>query len=157
VTSVNAAYNPTGTGGDFFAPAGTTAGSIQVVGTVTPDTLRSGEGSAAGDNRVALAVARLATREFSTGAGDHIDGTFSSHFGQAVGKLGQSLANANARVEDQANIERLVRSHRDGVSGVSLDEEMADLMKFQRAFQASSRVFTVIDDLLNTVVTGLGR
>ena len=51
----------------------------------------------------------------------------------------------------------LVRSQRDGVSGVSLDEEMADLMKFQRAFQASSRVFTVMDELLDVVVNRLGR
>jgi flagellar hook-associated protein 1 FlgK len=43
------------------------------------------------------------------------------------------------------------------VSGVSLDEEMADLMKYQRAFQASSRVFTVLDDLLDVVVNQLGR
>jgi flagellar hook-associated protein 1 FlgK len=49
-----------------------------------------------------------------------------------------------------------VRSQRDSVSGVSLDEEMADLLKYQRAFQASSRVFSTIDDLLDTVVNHLG-
>ena len=50
-----------------------------------------------------------------------------------------------------------LRAQRDAVSGVSLDEEMADLVKYQRAFQASSRVFTIVDDLLDTVVNGLGR
>jgi flagellar hook-associated protein 1 FlgK len=38
-----------------------------------------------------------------------------------------------------------------------LPEELADLLKFQRAFQASSRVFNVIDELLNGVVNQLGR
>ena len=42
------------------------------------------------------------------------------------------------------------------LSGVSLDEEMADLLKYQRSFQASSRVFTVIDDLLDNVVNRMG-
>jgi flagellar hook-associated protein 1 FlgK len=51
----------------------------------------------------------------------------------------------------------MIRSQRDAVSGVSLDEEMANLLKYQRAFQANSRVFNTIDSLLDTVVNGLGR
>ena len=62
--------------------------------------------------------------------------------------LGQAVAGATSRVNDQGRIEQLVRSQRDAVSGVSLDEEMANLMKYQRAFQASSRVFQTIDNLL---------
>ena len=99
----------------------------------------------------------MANTTFSTGSGDEIDGSFSSFFGKTVSELGQALSTANARVDDQSNIERLVRSQRDAVSGVSLDEEMADLMKYQRAFQASSRVFSVLDELLDGVVNRLGR
>lgn len=156
VTSVNAAYNPTGTTGDFFNAAGTTSGSISIVSTLTARTLKASDGGAAGDNSLALAVAQLANASFSTGSGDHIDGTFSGFFSKSVSKLGQALATANSRVEDQSNIEQLVRSQRDGVSGVSLDEEMADLLKYQRAYQASSRVFSVMDQLLEDVVTRLG-
>lgn len=157
VTSVNAAYNPSGASGDFFASTGTTAATIALVGTMTATTLKASEGGAAGDNAVARAVAQLANTAFATAGGDHIDGTFSGFFGKTVSKLGQALAAANSRAADQTNIEQLVRSQRDGVSGVSLDEEMADLMKYQRAFQASSRVFTVMDDLLDVVVNRLGR
>lgn len=156
VTSVNAAYNPTGLTGDFFDPAGTTAGTIKVVGTLTASTLKASDGGAAGDNTIALAVAQLSNKTFSTAGGDQIDGTFSGFFGKAVSTLGQALASANARVDDQSNIERLVRGQRDAISGVSLDEEMADLMKYQRAFQASSRVFSVLDELLDGVVNRLG-
>ncbi len=88
--------------------------------------------------------------------GDLIDGTFSDYFAQSVTDLGQSLSSANARVNDQSNIEQLVRGQRDSISGVSLDEEMADLVKFQRAYQASARVFSVVDDLLDTLVNRLG-
>ncbi|HVS53676.1 MAG TPA: flagellar hook-associated protein FlgK [Opitutaceae bacterium] len=158
VTSVNAAYNPTGSTGDFFTAAGTSAGTIQMAGGVTPTTLKASDGGAAGDNTVALAIAALATTKFSTTGAppDAIDGTFSGHFAKSVSDLGQALAGANARVDDQTNIEKIVRTQRDGVSGVSLDEEMADLMKYQRAFQASSRVFSVMDDLLDTVVNKMG-
>lgn len=157
VTTVNAAYNPTSTaGGNFFAAAGTTAGTLSLQSGLTATTLRAGSG-AAGDNSIALAVAAIASRSFSTASGDAVDGTISQFFSQSVSNLGQALASANSRVDDQTNIANLVKSQRDTVSGVSLDEEMADLVRFQRAFQASSRVFSVVDELLDTVVNRLGN
>jgi flagellar hook-associated protein 1 FlgK len=157
VTSVNGVYNPTGATANFFAVDGTTAGTLHLDPALTAANLKASEGGAAGDNTLALSLAGLSSVVFSTASGDHIDGSFSSFFSQSVRKLGQALAGANSRVADQSNIETLVRSQRDGVSGVSIDEEMADLMKYQRAFQASSRVFTVVDDLLDVVVNRLGH
>ncbi|MBC7365854.1 MAG: flagellar hook-associated protein FlgK [Undibacterium sp.] len=157
VTAVNSAYNPTGTTGDFFAAAGTAASTFAVDAGVTATNLKASDTTAAGDNTLALAVAALANQKFATAGGDVIDGTLPNFFSQSVSNLGQSLSGANSRVDDQTNIEKLVRSQRDSVSGVSLDEELADLMKFQRAFQASSRVFSVIDELLDNVVNSLGR
>lgn len=158
VTSVNAAYNPTGATGDFFQATGLTAGAIALDPGVTPSSVKASDGGAAGDNTVAVAISQIASRRFSTSGipPDSIDGTLGNFYSSAVSDLGQALAGANSRVEDQTNIERLVRSQRDAVSGVSLDEEMADLMKYQRAFQASSRVFSVIDELLDGVVNRLG-
>jgi flagellar hook-associated protein 1 FlgK len=156
VTSVNAAYNPSATAGaDFFDPAGTTAATIAVRSGLTAYGLVTGTG-AAGDNSVAIAVASVANQAFSTGSGDLIDGTLGQFYSRAVSDLGQSLATATARASDQDKIQQLVRNQRDTVSGVSLDEEMADLVKFQRAFQASSRVFSIVDELLDTIVNRLG-
>lgn len=159
VTSVNAEYIASGS--NFFnpipaAPPPNPAKAISVAG-LDANSLRAGVG-AAGDNSIAVAVARLATPTvpFSTGSGDYIDGTFSGFLAKTVSGIGQALAGANAKADDQANIEKLVRGQRDAVSGVSLDEELADLMKYQRAFQASSRVFTVVDELLETIVNRLG-
>lgn len=157
VASVNAAYNPLATAGaDFFDPAGLTAGTIALQAGVTATTLKAGTG-AAGDNSIALAVAAVASEQFATASGDPFDGTIGQFYSATVSNLGQALAGATARVEDQDRIEQLVRAQRDSVSGVSLDEEMAELVKYQRAFQASSRVFNVIDDLLDTVVNRLGN
>ncbi len=157
VTSVNAAYNPTGATGDFFSAAGLTAATIQVAPTVTAANLKASDGGAAGDNTVARAIAQLASTRFATASGDPIDGTFSNFYANSVSGLGQALAGVNSQVSNQTNIEQLVRTQRDGVSGVSLDEEMAALLKYQRAFQASSRVFNTIDTLLDNVVNQLGR
>ena len=157
VTAVNSAYNPDNVAGEnFFDAAGLTAGTIRLASGLNAVSLRAGAGSA-GDNSVALAVAAIASKNFSSGSGDTIDGTLGQYFSRAVSNLGQALASATARAEDQTNIERLVRTQRDSVSGVSLDEEMADLVRFQRAFQASSRVFSMVDELLDTVVNRLGR
>jgi len=156
VSSVNTAYNPTGATGYFFDPTGTTAGSIQLAGGLTASNLKASDGGAAGDNTVALAVANLANRKFSVAGGDLIDGTLSQHYSSAVTDLGQTLSGVNSRVSDETNIETLVRAQRDAVSGVSLDEETADLMKYQRAFQASSRVIQSIDSMLDTVINKLG-
>ncbi len=159
VTSVNGAYNPTGTTGDFFDAAGTSAGTLALAAGLTASNLKASDGGAAGDNSVALAIAQLGTKRFSTSGAppDLIDGSLGGFYSGAVSGLGQALSGVNSRVTDQSSIENLVRSQRDAVSGVSLDEEMADLIKYQRAFQASSRVFTTIDNLLDLVVNQLAR
>ncbi len=156
VTSVNLAYNPTGLTGNFFNPAGTTAATIAMASGVNTTTLKASDGGFAGDNTVALAIAQLASQKFTIAGGAAIDGTFGGFFSTAVSNLGQAVAGATARATDQNSIEQLVRAQRDGVSGVSLDEETANLLKFQRAFQASSRVFNTIDELLDNVVNHLG-
>lgn len=158
VTSVNAAYNPSSTAGaDFFDPTGLTAGTISLRAGLTGAGLVTGSSSAAGDNTIAIAVANLATQSFSTGSGDLIDGTLGQFYSRSVSDLAQALSTATARASDQDKIQQLVRNQRDTVSGVSLDEEMADLVRFQRAFQASSRVFSVVDELLDTIVNRLGH
>lgn len=154
--AVNAAYNPGSTGADFFDPAGLTAASIGLANSLSASTLRAGTG-AAGDNSLAQAVADLATHSFSVAGGDVIDGTFAEHYARVISTLGGKVSAASANATDQSNIEQYVRSQRDSVSGVSMDEEMADLVKFQRAFQASSRVFSIVDQLLDSVVNQMGR
>ena len=157
VTAVNAAYNPTSAVGfNFFDPAGLTAGTIEMDAALTSSSIRAGTG-AAGENALALAVAAIASQVFSTGTGGLINGTIAKVYTGAASDLGQALSTVNTRLDDQTGLDKLVRTQRDSVSGVSLDEEMAELVRYQRAFQASSRVFNIIDDLLDVVVNRLGN
>jgi flagellar hook-associated protein 1 FlgK len=66
--------------------------------------------------------------------------------------MGQSLASTNLQIETQTVVESMLQRQREAVSGVSLDEEMASLILFQRAFQASARLVSTLDEMLVTVV-----
>ncbi|MFZ9920037.1 MAG: flagellar basal body rod C-terminal domain-containing protein, partial [Terrimicrobiaceae bacterium] len=85
-----------------------------------------------------------------------IDGSFASYFNSVVTYVAQELNTTNTRLEDQKLSEEMAVNSRDQYSGVSQDEEITDMMKFQRSFQASARHINVIDTLLEQVVNRLG-
>jgi len=155
VTAVNAAYNPGATtGGDFFDSAGTTAGTIAVASGISSSTLTAGTG-AVGDNSIATAVANVANQQFSTSGGDDIDGTIDEFYGDTASNIGQAVDTANTQVTDQTNVQTIVTNQRNSVSGVSLDEEMSNLMTYQTAYQASSELFSTINTMLSDLITDL--
>ena len=158
VTSVNAVYNPSGTGQNFFNPAGTDAGSMQLASGLTGLNVRACvAGGAAGDGSVAQAISELDIQSFSSTSGDAIDGTMGESYSSAISLFSYSLSQSRMRHENQTGVLNAVRGQRESVSGVSLDEEAAELMKFQRAYQASARVISVVDQMLDIVVNSLGR
>jgi flagellar hook-associated protein 1 FlgK len=157
-TSVNEAYNPLSTvGEDFFAfTTGDEAATLTLATGLTSVNLKASNG-AAGDNTLAAAVAALASTTFSTTAGDGIDGTFSQYYAGVVSDFGRTVASTSSRLEDQTILSDLVTQQRQSLSGVSMDEEMADLLKYQRAFEASSKIISILDGLLDIVVNRLSR
>ena len=61
--------------------------------------------------------------------------------------------------DDQANSQTMVTAvsnQRQSVSGVSLDEEMTNLISFQRGYQASARTMTAMDSMLETLIEHTG-
>jgi len=50
-----------------------------------------------------------------------------------------------------------VENQRQSVSGVSIDEEMSNIVKFQHAYSASARVMTSMDEMLDKIINGMGR
>lgn len=151
VNTVHAAgYSLTGsTGAVFFT--GSSAADIAVNSALSanPSLLQAaGVAGAAGDNRTALALGQLADKAHAGLNGQ----TFSQRYAQTVALLGQSLASVNTQLNDQQVVETMLLRQRDSVSGVSLDEEMTDLTKFQKAFEASARLIMTVDEMLDTVV-----
>lgn len=137
------------TGESFFA--GNEAGTIRINPALLDDPGKlqaSGEPGSPGNNQTALAIAKLNQARFPA----LNQQTFSENYSQNVAKLGQYLASTNTQLTDQSVVERMLLRQRDSVSGVSLDEEMTDLIKFQRAFEASAKMVGTIDEMLATLI-----
>ena len=96
-----------------------------------------------GANDIALAIAEKG------------NGEFTERVSTLNTSIGNSLADVSDNLEHQKAVERLLIDERQAVSSVSMDEEVADLLRFQRSFQASSRVLKTLDSMLELVVMGL--
>ncbi|MGB0372982.1 MAG: flagellar hook-associated protein FlgK [Opitutales bacterium] len=149
VTSVNAAYP-----GDYFDAAGTTAATLSLDGALNASTLVTTTTANAGANDVAQAIYGLKNSSFSTGGGDDIDGSFNDFVVNISGRIGQDSKTAAETLENQEYVQLMLENERAAQGGVDLDEEAADLIRFQRAYQATSRVISVMDELLQQLVNG---
>ena len=148
-TSINTVYQQVDP--QFFLESAAAGSLITLNSAITADTLKGSVRTGAND--IALQIASLGT-DAITALGTNV--TFVGHFNKTVTTLAQKLNTTNIRLEDQKLSEEMAVSNRDQYSGVSQDEEMTDLMKFQRSFQASARHVNVIDTLLEQVVNRLG-
>ncbi len=138
------------TGRNFFA--GTDAASIVLDAALqdNPAAIQaSGVLGEVGDNQVALGLARLATARQAALENQ----SFSEYFGSTTASLGQTLASANGQAATQKVVESMLLRQRDSIVGVSLDEEMTNMMQYQRAFQASAKFINTIDELFETVLS----
>jgi len=121
----------------------------QLVATGAVDPAGGAVGSA--DNSVALAMAALQNSDWMDGG----SATPVEFYAAGVGTVGTRVAALQRSVESHELVRDSVQTQREEVSGVSLDEEMVSLIQFQRAFQASSKVVQMTDELLSTIVNGL--
>ena len=138
------------TGRDLFV--GQDASSIQI----NPDILKNPEllqassrqGEAGNNENVALLVDEM--RSPRVGLNQR---TFIEAHADMVASFGQSLQSTRSDLENHQSMMSVLELQRDSISGVSLDEEMTELVKYQRAFEASARLVNIVDDMLSTVVS----
>lgn len=125
----------------FFT--GSTASTLTV--NVTASTVVAGSGPGAASNDIALALTAL---RGSTGDRAYQD---------LVRQTGSDAQNAATMRDLSISLVNDVEARRQSVSGVSLDEEMTDLIRFQRGYQASSRAMSTFDEMLDTLINRTGR
>lgn len=104
-----------------------------------------------GDNRNALLLANLRTTK-TIGGGST---TYQGSYGQLVSGVGTRTRDAEIGQEASLSILRQTESQRESISGVNLDEEAADLIRFQQAYQSSARVIQVSSELFDTILNSL--
>lgn len=133
------------------ANATASAATLSVDPTLTPDRLAaSSPGPPSVSNGVPLALSALAT---PIGAADKVNGlSYSQFYGQVAGRVGTLLNDAKNSREVQQSLLSQAKDLRQQYQGVSLDEEATILMQFQRAYQATSKFLSVIDQLTETTI-----
>ncbi|MEO5331960.1 MAG: flagellar hook-associated protein FlgK [Magnetococcus sp. YQC-5] len=78
--------------------------------------------------------------------------TLTGHYANMVGELGAKVKQNKESLTAQDAAQSFIADVRESISGVSLEEELTDLMRFQRAFQASSKMVGVADELMQTII-----
>jgi flagellar hook-associated protein 1 FlgK len=149
------------TGIDFFsysvAPTGTTgaARALRVDPGIVSDnnTIAAAGIAQAGDNGAARQIAALRDQRVLNGN----TATLHDAWGDFVYQIGTDSRAAADGADTHTQILQQMDAMRDQVSGVSLDEEALNLLKFQRAYEANARFFMAVDDMLVTLLNSVGR
>jgi len=151
-TGTNAMGN---TGVDFFDPTQTTAGSIQLSAAVSADSDEVAAGTPdgtggyrAGANDVALAIGTL--RDTTIVA---LGTTMNQHYQGVVSDVGQVVRSSTQAAEVQRTLAEQADVRRMSYSGVSIDEELVKLIEFQTAYQASARVVSAADEIIQSLLS----
>ncbi len=105
-----------------------------------------------GDGRAANDIASL--RNSSVMIGENK--TFDDYFAESVTNVALKGEQAQLNYESQVAVMSDLKAMRDSISGVNIDEELADIIKFQHGYNAAARFITVVDELLDTVINRLG-
>ncbi len=82
--------------------------------------------------------------------------TYQEAYAEVVGGVGAKTRDARIGEEASTSILRQTTSQRDAISGVNLDEEAADLIRFQSAYEASARIVQVTSELFDTLIASIG-
>jgi len=138
-------------GGDFFS--GTLAGNnFEVDAAIAADVNKiAASGTAAGapgDNANAIAIAELQnalTMKSNTT-------TFDDYYNSMVSSVGNEVQHAGMSYDHHAAMVSHLENYRESISGVSLDEEMVNLIQFQLGYDAAAKLISTTDEMLQTLM-----
>lgn len=140
-----------GAAGAFFGPLPLVesgfARSMTVVPT-DPNQVAAGTSSARGDNTNALAIAALGKSMTVVDGSD----SFMGYYSKVTSKVGLEANRSELTLGGLEDAMVQLRNLRDASVGVSLEEEMVNLMQYQKGFQASAKFLTTVDELMQTLM-----
>jgi flagellar hook-associated protein 1 len=145
-----------GTGNDFFTPLGSATGAAAALTMdaallANSDLVAASQTGAIGDNGIAMALADLRDARVMGG-----NATFSESWGQLMYRVGTDAMMTRGQAQSHHDVVTQVGNLLEQVEGVSLDEEAAILMRFQRGYEANAKYFSTIDGLLDTLMNMVG-
>ncbi len=135
---------------NFFVPTGTTASTIAVgLTNVRQIAASSTVGGVPGNNANALALAGLR----STDVASFGNVTFQEYYSMIAGSFGSTAQGVDGNLRAQEILHDQLTSQRAAISGVSMDEELANLLQYQRSFEAASRMIVIADEMFQTILS----
>jgi flagellar hook-associated protein 1 len=105
-----------------------------------------------GDGTNALRIASIRHRSAMVDTNT----TFNDFYTAVISRVGAQGEEAKDRVKNQETLLKNLGNLRESVSGVNLDEEMSNMVAFQHGYNAAARVISMIDKMLETIITRLG-
>lgn len=106
----------------------------------------------AGDGANALLIAGIKNKMTMSGG----VASFEDFYSSMVGQLGIQGQEANFLLENRTLLMEQLNNRRDAVSGVSLDEEMTNMIRFQHSYSAAARIINTMDEMLDLIINRLG-
>jgi len=136
------------TGINFFS--GDSASSMKINQRVleNPDNIAFSVSGEPGDTEAAITIANLANSQLMDGRSS----TFSDYYSSFSTQIGLDIENIQMEVSQEGLIVAQLETQRDAYSGVNLDEEMINLTRFQRSYEAASKVVRTIDEMMQTII-----
>lgn len=113
-----------------------------------PNRISTGRGLLPGENSVALAINQLQFEPTMTGESI----TFDEFYNGMLAELGLMINRAQEELRNQRLILDQFQKLRNEVSSVNMDEEVADMVQFQRGFEAAAKFITSVDEMTRTVI-----
>lgn len=156
ITQVNSlhtsGYDANGDAGiDFFT--GTGAADMAVNTDIVTDTdliaASATSDGAPGDSTIAVAMAELEDSSLLNSG----TSTLQEYYSSIVSKIGSLVEDTTSSYEYQSDLVEYYNNYRESVSGVSSDEELANLVLYQNAYEACAKVMSVLDELLETIIS----
>ena len=105
-----------------------------------------------GDARAAVEIASIRNSKIMVGS----QKSFDDYFADTVTNVGLKGEQAEMNLLSQNAIMEDLHNFRDSISGVNIDEELAEVMKFQHGYNAAAKFITVWDSLVDTIINRLG-
>jgi flagellar hook-associated protein 1 FlgK len=113
---------------------------------------QAGTDNGASDNRNAQALLALQTGQVVGGSA-----TLSSAYASLISSVGTEASNATITATSQTNIVTQLTTKQQSISGVNLDEEYADLQRYQQYYQANAQVLTTAGTLFTTILSAVNN
>lgn len=110
--------------------------------------------ASAGDNQIALKIANLRGQAVLTGPSGLL--SLDDYYQAIIAHVGNYGSDADRISQNQLKLVQSADSYRQSITGVSMDEEMTNMMKYKYAYDAASRAINVIDEMLRTVIERTG-